>query len=335
MNERKGVAFVFPGQGAQYVGMGRDFYENFSEAKMVFEKANQILGFDLSRLCFEGPEEELKRTLNSQIGIFTTSIACWEVIKKNFNLSPMFVGGLSLGEWTALVVAQSISFEQGLLLVRKRAQFMEQACREKSSGMVSIIGLSEQEVEEISRQCDAEIANLNCPGQIVVSAELKNLKKVIDLVKQKKGKAIILKTNGGFHSSLMNSAAEKVEKELEKTEILPAKIPIVSNFSADLENSPEEIKRNLIKQINHRTHWQDCVRLMIEKGVNAFLEIGPGKILTKFLARIAPSADPIRNSAKNFFQSSKDLFYSERVISNGVKGYNVEDIKSLNQLKEV
>lgn len=306
MNERKGIAFVFPGQGAQYVGMGRDFYENFSEAKMVFEKANEILQFDLARLCFEGPEQELKRTLNSQIGIFSVSIACWEVLKKNFNFSARFIGGLSLGEWTALVVAQSISFEQGLLLVQKRAQFMEEACQERQSGMVSVIGLSEQQVEEISRQCDAEIANLNCPGQIVVSAESKNLKKVVDLVKQKKGKAIILKTNGGFHSSMMDSAAERLKRELEKTEILPAKIPVVSNFSADLENSPEEIKRNLIKQINHRTRWQDCVRLMLKKGVDTFLEIGPGKVLTKLLARIAPSA----------------------------KGYNVEDKRSLEKLKE-
>ncbi|OQX54343.1 MAG: [acyl-carrier-protein] S-malonyltransferase [Candidatus Omnitrophica bacterium 4484_213] len=300
------IAFVFPGQGAQYVGMGKEFYDNFSCAKAVFEETNEILGFDLARLCFEGPEEDLKRTLNSQLAIFTTSIASWKVIQENFNLSPMLVAGLSLGEYTALVVAQSLSFEQGLVLVQKRAQFMEEACQERASGMVSIIDLTQEEVEEISRKGGAEIANLNCPGQIVVSAELKNLKKVIDLVKQKKGKAIILKTNGGFHSSLMNSAAKKLEKELEKTEISPAKIPIVSNFSVNLETSPEEIKRNLVNQVNHRTCWQGCVQLMLKRDVNTFLEIGPGKVLTKFLTRIASSAN----------------------------GYNVERVKDLEKLKE-
>lgn len=288
------------------MGMGKEFYDNFSCAKAVFEETNEILGFDLARLCFEGPEEDLKRTLNSQLAIFTTSIASWKVIQENFNLSPMLVAGLSLGEYTALVVAQSLSFEQGLVLVQKRAQFMEEACQERASGMVSIIDLTQEEVEEISRKGGAEIANLNCPGQIVVSAELKNLKKVIDLVKQKKGKAIILKTNGGFHSSLMNSAAKKLEKELEKTEISPAKIPIVSNFSVNLETSPEEIKRNLVNQVNHRTCWQGCVQLMLKRDVNTFLEIGPGKVLTKFLTRIASSAN----------------------------GYNVERVKDLEKLKE-
>jgi len=288
------------------VGMGKEFYDNFPCAKAVFEEANEILGFDLARLCFEGPEEDLKRTLNSQLAIFTTSIASWKVIQENFNLSPMLVAGLSLGEYTALVVAQSLSFEQGLVLVQKRAQFMEEACQERASGMVSIIDLTQEEVEEISRKGGAEIANLNCPGQIVVSAESKNLKKVIDLVKQKKGKAIILKTNGGFHSSLMNSAAKKLEKELEKTEISPAKIPIVSNFSVNLETSSEEIKRNLVNQINHRTCWQGCVQLMLKRDVDTFLEIGPGKVLSKLLTRIAPSAS----------------------------GYNVERVKDLEKLKE-
>jgi len=305
MVEMNNVAFVFPGQGAQYIGMGRDFYENFLEARTVFEKANHILNFNLTRLCFKGSEEELKKTLNSQIAIFTVSIACYEVVKKEFDFCPMIVGGLSLGEYTALVVAQSISFEEGLILVKKRAEFMEESCRERLGGMVSIIGLSLEEVEEICRQEKGEVANLNSPGQIVVSSGLEKIEAITDLVKQKKGKAIVLKTNGGFHSSLMNSAAEKLKRELKKREILPAKIPIVSNFSADLKTSPGAIKKNLANQINQCTRWQDCVRLMINKGVNTFLEIGPGKVLTRLLPRIDSS----------------------------VKGYSVEDMKSLEKLK--
>ncbi len=300
------VAFVFPGQGAQYVGMGKDFYENFPSAKLIFEKASEILKLDLSQLCFNGPEKELRRTLNSQVAIFTVSIACWKVVKEQFNLSPIIVGGLSLGEYTSLVIAEAISFEEALLLVKKRAEFMEDACQEKQGGMLSIIGLPLSDVEKICEQGGGEVANLNCPGQIVISAETKNIEAIAHLVKQKKGKTIALKTGGGFHSSLMNSAAERLKKELEGTKILSAKVPIVSNFNASLEISPQEIKNNLVGQINHRTRWQDCVRLMIKKDVNTFWEIGPGKVLTKLLVRIDSLA----------------------------KGYNVEDIKSLEIVKE-
>lgn len=282
------TAYIFPGQGAQYVGMGKDLYDKFERARHIFETANKILGFDIAKLCFEGPKEELIKTEVSQPAILTTSIAALEALKENrMRSQASAAAGLSLGEYSALVAAESISFEDAVLLVRRRGEFMEEASRANPGKMASIIGLDKAAVEEICKDSNVEIANLNCPGQIVISGKVADIDRAMTLAKEKGAKrCIVLDVSGPFHSSLMADAGRKLSAVLDKIKISAPKIPVVANVSADCPKSPDDIKRSLVEQVAHTTRWHDSILQMKKLGINTFLEIGPGDTLKGLLRRI-------------------------------------------------
>ena len=284
----KNIAFVFPGQGAQYVGMGEDIYENFVEVRDLFKKAEEILKFNIKDLCFEGPVDRLKTTSIAQPAIFLVSIATLKALKIVIpKIFPKAVAGLSLGEYTALVVGEAISFEDGLSLVYKRGEFMEEASQINPGGMVSLLGLDYHTVLDICKATGAEIANLNCPGQIVISGRKESLEKAVNLAKEKGvKKTIYLEVSGPFHSSLMEPASNKLRLELNRIEIKSPSIPVVSNVTANFENTPQEIRNNLINQVSNTTRWEDSIKFLNKLGITTFLEIGPGKVLSGLIRRI-------------------------------------------------
>lgn len=277
------IAYIFPGQGAQYIGMGRDLFEQYASAKNIFQTADKVLGYRLSKLCFEGPQDALTSTENAQPAILTTSIAALESLKecigKQKQLSPAFVAGLSLGEYSALVAAEVLSFEDAVYLVRKRGIYMEEAARENPGKMLSIIGLDKNTVENICLETGCEIANLNCPGQVVVSGKDMQIKEAESGALAKGARAIVLAVSGAFHSSLMQPAEKKLALEIQRVKFQPAQVPIVSNVTARSERDPDQLRKNLIQQVSHSTYWQDSISFMANQGTDCFYEIGPGTVL--------------------------------------------------------
>ena len=284
------VAYIFPGQGAQYVGMGKGLYDNHEIARKAFEHANDILGFDLKKLCFQGPAEELTKTQNCQVAILVASIAALRVhLLTPSDFTPQVALGLSLGEYTALVCAETISFSDAVKLVRLRGQLMEEASKENPGKMASIIGLDIEQAEKVCQKSGAEIANLNCPGQIVVSGSTISVDNASVLAKENGAKrVIILDVSGPFHSALMAGASYKLKEVLKNIEFLPPKIPVVSNVSAYSQDDPETIKENLVDQLSSTTYWEESVRNVAAQGIKTFLEIGPGTVLKGLLRRIDP-----------------------------------------------
>ena len=287
----KKVSYLFPGQGAQYVGMGKDLYENCPEAKTVFDEAEKILPeADIKRLCFEGPIEELTQTANSQVCILVASIAALQALgtrDKGQGTRVIACAGLSLGELTALVAAKSIEFVDAVRLVRRRGELMEEASKKNPGSMASIIGLALEDLKKVCAETGAEIANLNCPGQIVISGKKESVEKTMRLALEKGAKkAIALKVSGGFHSSLMKDSAGLFRVELDKVKFSAPQIGVVSNVTADYEKTPDEIKDNLVKQLFSPVRWEESIKRIASEGVDTFFEIGPGKVLKGLLRRI-------------------------------------------------
>ncbi len=285
------AAYIFPGQGAQYVGMAKSLYDNHDIAKQTIDRASEVLGFSLSKLMFEGPESELTKTENCQVAIMVASIAALRVhlITKS-EFVPQFALGLSLGEYTALVAAESILFSDAVKLVRKRGEYMEEAARKNPGGMISVLGIDRVMAEEIANESGAEIANLNSPGQIVLSGSNEHIKKASEIAAKKGAKRVIpLNVSGAFHSSLMAEAGHRLAEDPEKTAIISPKIPVISNVTMNTENNPRNIKENLIDQISTTTYWEDSILRISFSGTKTFLEIGPGAVLKGLLRRIDPT----------------------------------------------
>ena len=282
------VAFVFPGQGSQSVGMGRDLFDNSPEARWVFEEADETVGFSLSGLCFNGPEEDLRQTLHTQPAIMMVSIACLRAVLANgYNISPNYVAGHSLGEYTALVAAGVLSFADGMHLVQERARLMQEAGEQCPGGMAAVIGLDLVSLEEVCQETGTQIANLNSPEQIVISGTNQGLAWAMDLAKARGAKRVIrLSVSGAFHSPLMESAVEGLTKAVDQCEFSRPDVPVVANFTAEPKSTAEEVREGILRQICGCVRWQPSVEYMIDAGVSTFVEIGPGQVLTGLIKRI-------------------------------------------------
>jgi len=291
-----GSAYIFPGQGAQFVGMGSGLYVAYDYVREIYGKANEILGYDLARLCFEGPIESLTETKISQPAILTTSVAALEAYRRSGKLAePAATCGLSLGEYAALVFAGSLSFEDALSLVDKRGRFMQEACDASDGSMVSVIGLEIEKVEEIVNTAAEKgvicAGNYNSPQQVAVSGEPAALEEVTRLANEAGAKRVIpLKVAGAFHSVHMSPAAGKLAPFVESADIRKPEVKFISNVTGRFADSPEEIKQNLVRQVNNPVRWSQSMQLLLGEGVTDFFEIGPGKVLAGLLRRIDPDA---------------------------------------------
>lgn len=287
------VAFVFPGQGSQTVGMCKAFYDQYPVAKRVFEEADEALGFSITKLCFEGPEDQLRLTFNTQPAILTASTACAAVLKEH-GISCDVAAGHSLGEYSALVNAGAMAFADAVRVVRKRGQFMQEAVPVGEGSMAAVLGLDSDKIVEICRQAEAEsgeavqAVNFNCPGQVVIAGAVAAVNKAIEALKAAGAKrAILLPVSAPFHSTLMQPASERLGEVLADIKINDAKIPVVANVTAQEVTSGDEIKKLLVKQAAMPVLWETSVRNMVAGGVDTFVEVGPGKVLTGFTKKIA------------------------------------------------
>jgi len=285
------VAYVFPGQGSQWVGMGHDLYEKFDSARAVFEQADEALGFPLSRLCFDGPEDELRQTINVQPAIVTVSFACLKAIQEvngnNELPPPVFLAGHSLGEYTALAAAKVLDFATTVYLARERGRLMHEAGQERPGGMVAIIGFDEDLLAEICEETGTRIVNINCPGQLVVSGATENLTKASSLAKSRGApRAIPLAVSGAFHTPLMQSAVDGMSEIIDTLSFSKPAIPIIGNTTAQPLTTAGLIKEELLRQLCNCVQWQHSIEYMINNGVSTFIEIGPGKVLTGLIKRI-------------------------------------------------
>ncbi len=293
-----GVALLFPGQGSQTVGMGRDLYEGSAAARRVFEEADRILGFGLSRLCFDGPDEALTRTENAQPAIFVVSLACLAAAEEAGIVrvpdGVRFLAGHSLGEYTALVAAGALDFDAGLRLVRERGRLMQAASEATPSGMAAILGLDEDAVAGVCAEAGVEIANYNGPGQVIISGPKAALERAAELARQRGARRVIpLNVSGAFHARVMGPAAEGLRPLVDATGFRPARVPVVANVTAQPIVTPEEIRAELREQILRPVRWRQSMEYIINQGVRRFIELGPGKVLTGLLRRIDPGVDAV------------------------------------------
>jgi [acyl-carrier-protein] S-malonyltransferase len=284
------TAFIFPGQGAQYIGMGKELFQNIEVCKNIFDIADKELNFELSKLCFEGTESELNITENTQPAILTTSIAALMALREH-GIKCDVTAGLSLGEYSALVCSGSMDFRDAVKLVKKRGRFMQEAVPVGIGTMAAILGLDADLVYEACTEASTsgivEIANLNCPGQIVIAGEIAAVEHALELAKEKGAKRVmLLSVSAPFHTSMLRPAAEELETELKKINIKDFTIPLMTNVNGDYVKSKEDIKANLKLQVMSSVLWETIIRNMIKDGVDTFVEIGPGKVLSGFVKKI-------------------------------------------------
>ena len=308
------IAFIFSGQGSQYIGMGKELYDNIPSCKKIYDKANEVLGFDLKELIFNGDKEELNITENTQPAILTTSIAILQAIKDK-GINPDIVAGLSLGEYSALVASEALDFETAVSLVKKRGRFMQEAVPQGIGSMAAVIGLDESKIKKVlkvaSEKGIVEIANYNTNNQIVIGGECAAVELATELLKESGARRVIpLKVSGPFHTSLLNEASIKLENEFNNIEFNDPKIKTITNVTADFINDKTEIKNLLINQVKSSVRWSETIEKMIDEGIDTFIEIGPLKTLSSFVREI----------------SKEKKTY--------VKIFNVEDLKSLNKTLE-
>ena len=287
-------AYIFPGQGAQFVGMGLDLYENYPKAQEMFEAANEILGFAITDTMFEGTNDDLKQTKVTQPAIFLHSVILSKVLGDRFN--PEMVAGHSLGEFSALVANGVLNFEDGLKLVSQRAIAMQKACELKPGTMAAVLRLEDDIVEKICKETPGIVvaANYNCPGQLVISGEVDAINTACELLKEAGARrAMVLPVGGAFHSPLMQPAEEELASAIEATSFTTPKCPIYQNVSASAVNNADEIKRNLISQLTSPVRWTQSVQNMVKDGATLFTEVGPGKVLQGLVKKIAPTVEAI------------------------------------------
>ena len=304
-------AILFPGQGSQVVGMGSEFYNNFSSVKEIFNSADEKLKFKLSKVILEGPEDQLKLTQNTQPAILTVSYAIFKILKEEFNYnfeSTKYFAGHSLGEYSALLCAGSLSFEDALYLLFERGKSMQEAVPVGKGGMLAVLGSENEEIEDCIKKIKSkgvcEIANDNASGQIIVSGNIELIQELQNILKENKKKSIMLPVSAPFHCSLMNAAATNMKSKIENVNFTKPNYEIITNVSASPTNDPVKIKKLLVEQIYSKVRWRESILYMANQNITEYLEIGPGKVLTGLVKRILPSAN---SSSINSIEDIKNI----------------------------
>jgi len=304
-------AILFPGQGSQVVGMGSEFYNNFSSVKEIFNSADEKLKFKLSKIILEGPEDQLKLTQNTQPAILTVSYAIFKILKEEFNYNfenTKYFAGHSLGEYSALLCAGSLSFEDALYLLFERGKSMQEAVPVGKGGMLAVLGSENEEIEDCIKKIKSkgvcEIANDNAPGQIIVSGNIELIQELQNILKENKKKSIMLPVSAPFHCSLMNAAATNMKSKIENVNFTKPNYEIIANVTASPSNDPAEMKKLLVEQIYSKVRWRESILYMANQNITEYLEIGPGKVLTGLVKRILPSTN---SSSINSIEDIKNI----------------------------